>query len=206
VALEAGRPLLLLLLLLLLVVVPLGEIIPRCCWRRRARRWWWLWWRRTRWLWWRRTSAPLRTLGLRAGLLGPASSPLMLLGAGLLSPNGGGVRNKRSVGAAQPTSPLLLRHLGAAWGRGAACSPFALVQGAGGRSGGVGSSGRDAGGHADNLGASSQRIEDPDPTMGVPTADLANRDAALVEGRQRGQNHHPQPCVVAERKDALEED
>jgi hypothetical protein len=88
--LEAGRQLLLLLLLLLLLVVPLGEIIPRCYWRWRARRWWWLWWRRTRWLWWWRTGAPLRSLGLGAGLLSPANSPLTFLGAGLLGPNGGG--------------------------------------------------------------------------------------------------------------------
>jgi hypothetical protein len=64
VTLEAGRPLLLLLLLLLLLVVPLGVITPR---------WWW--WRRDR-----RTNAPLRAVGLGAGLLGPASSPLALLG------------------------------------------------------------------------------------------------------------------------------
>jgi hypothetical protein len=89
--LEAGRP----LLLLLLLVVPLGEIIPRCYWRRWAQRWWWLWWQRTQWLWWRRTDVPMRTLGLGAGLLGPTSSLLTLLGASLLGPNGGGgVRNK----------------------------------------------------------------------------------------------------------------
>jgi hypothetical protein len=102
--LEAGRPLfllllLLLLMLLLLLLVPLGQTIPKCYWQRRARRWWWLWWRRTQWLWWRRTGAPLRALGLGAELLGPARSPLTLLGAGLLGPDGGGVRNKRSVGA-----------------------------------------------------------------------------------------------------------
>jgi hypothetical protein len=98
--LEAGRPLPLMLLLLL--VVPLGEIVPRCCWRRQARWWWWLWWWRTRWLWWWRTDAPLRALGLGVGLLGLASSPLTLLGAGLLGPNGGGgvVQYKWSVDAA----------------------------------------------------------------------------------------------------------
>jgi hypothetical protein len=42
--------------------------------------------------------------------------------------------------------------------------------------------------------------------VGVPAAGLANRHAALVEGRQRSQNRHPQPCVVAERRDALGED
>jgi hypothetical protein len=73
---------------------------------------------------------PLHALGLGPGLLGPTSSPLMLLGADLLGPNGG-IQNKRSVGTAQPASPLFLRHPGAARGGGAACSPFALVQGAG---------------------------------------------------------------------------
>jgi hypothetical protein len=33
------------------------------------------------------------------------------------------------------------------------------------------------------LGASSRHIRDPDHAMGVPAAGLANRDAALVEGR-----------------------
>jgi hypothetical protein len=66
VTLEARRsPLLLLLLLwLLLLLVSLGVITPR---------WWW--WRRDR-----RTDAPLRVVGLGAGLLGPACSPLALLG------------------------------------------------------------------------------------------------------------------------------
>jgi hypothetical protein len=67
VTLEARRPpllLLLLRLLLLLLLVPLGGITPR---------WWW--WRRD----WR-TNAPLRVVGLGAGLLGPACSPLVLLG------------------------------------------------------------------------------------------------------------------------------
>jgi hypothetical protein len=78
----------LLLLLWLLLLVPLGEITPRW-WRwRRDRRWWWRRWRRIRWWWWRRTDAPLRALGLGAGLLGPASGPLTLLG---------GVRNKGRV-------------------------------------------------------------------------------------------------------------
>jgi hypothetical protein len=80
--LEVGRPLLLLLLLLLrlLLLVPLGEITPRRWWWWRDRRWWWRRWRRIRWWWWRRTNAPLRALGLGAGLLGPASGPLTLLG------------------------------------------------------------------------------------------------------------------------------
>jgi hypothetical protein len=41
---------------------------------------------------------------------------------------------------------------------------------------------------------------------GVPTAGLANRHAALVEGRQRGQDRRPQPCVVAKHRDVLGED
>jgi hypothetical protein len=93
-----------------------------------------------------------------------------------------------------------------AWGGGATCRPFALVQGAGGRGGGAGSSSGGAGSHADSLGASSRRIGDPDPTVGVPAAGLANCHAALVEGRQRGQNRRPQPCIVAERRNALAED
>jgi hypothetical protein len=83
--LEAGRLRLLLLLLLLLLsllllLVPLGEVTPRWWWRWRTRRSWWLWWWRTRWWWWQRTDVPLCALGLGAGLLGPTSSPLTLLG------------------------------------------------------------------------------------------------------------------------------
>jgi hypothetical protein len=46
-----------------------------------------------------------------------------------------GLRNERPVSATQPTSPLLLRPPGTTWGGGTACSPFALVQGAGGHYG-----------------------------------------------------------------------
>jgi hypothetical protein len=100
--LETGQPL---LLLLLLVVVPLGEIAPGRWWWQRTRWLWWLWWRRTRWLWRQRTDAPLRALGLGAGLLGPTSGPLALLGAGLLGPTRG-VRKKtiRRHGAADVAS------------------------------------------------------------------------------------------------------
>jgi hypothetical protein len=142
VTLEARSPLLLLLLLLLLLV-PLGEITPRWRWRQRDRRWWW---RRDRWWWWwrdRRTDAPLRAMGLGAHLLDPPCGPLALLGR---------LRNERPISATQPASPILLRPLGANWGRGAACSPFTLVQGAGGR-GGVGAGGRTSG-----LGTSSRCI------------------------------------------------
>jgi hypothetical protein len=80
VTIEARRsPLLLLLLLVLLGVITPG----------------WLWWRRDR-----RTDAPLRVVGLGAGLLGPTCSPLALLGE---------LRNERPVSATQPASPLLLR-------------------------------------------------------------------------------------------------
>jgi hypothetical protein len=104
VTLEARRSPLLLLLLLLLVL--LGVITPG---------WWW--WRQNR-----RTDVPLRVVGLGAGLLGPICSLLALLG---------GLQNERPVSATQPASPLLLRPPGATWGGGTACSPFALVQGAG---------------------------------------------------------------------------
>jgi hypothetical protein len=76
--------------------------------------------------------------------------------------------------------------LGATWGGGTPCSPFAFVQGAGGH-GGVG-----AGSCTGGLGTSSRCIEDLDPAKGVPAAGLANRHAAVVEGRQRGQDHRPQ--------------
>jgi hypothetical protein len=49
--------------------VPLGVITPR---------WWW-WWRD------QRTNAPLRAVGLGAGLLGPTCSPLSLLGGSKMS-------------------------------------------------------------------------------------------------------------------------
>jgi hypothetical protein len=42
--------------------------------------------------------------------------------------------------------------------------------------------------------------------VGVSAAGLANRHTALVEGWQRGQHHRSQPCVIAERRDALGED
>jgi hypothetical protein len=55
------------------------------------------------WWWWRRdrgTDAPLRVMGLGAGLFGPICSLLALLG---------GLRNERPVSVTQPASPLLLR-------------------------------------------------------------------------------------------------
>jgi hypothetical protein len=56
------------------------------------------------------------------------------------------------------------------------------------------------------MGASSQRIGDLNPAVGVPAAGLENRHAALVEGRQHGQDRRPQPWIVAERRDALGKD
>jgi hypothetical protein len=61
-------------------------------------------------------------------------------------------------------------------------------------------------GRTGRLGTSSLCIGDPDPEEGVPAAGLVNRHAALVEGRQHGQDHRPQPWVVVERRDALGED
>jgi hypothetical protein len=109
--------------------VPLGEITPRWWWRRRDRWWWWLWWWRTRWWWWRRTDVPLRALGLGAGLLGPTGSPLTLLRGGMKQ-----MTHRRGAAgvASLPSTP------GATWGRGTACSPFALVQGAGAAAGALG--------------------------------------------------------------------
>jgi hypothetical protein len=40
---------------------------------------------------------------------------------------------------------------------------------------------------------------------GVPAAGLTNRHAIVVEGRQHGQNRHPQARVIAERQDVLGE-
>jgi hypothetical protein len=133
---------------------------------------------------------PLHVVGLGAGLLGPICSPLALLG---------GLQNERPISATQPASPLLLRPPGATWGGGTACSPFALVQGARGR-GVVG-----AGSHTGGQGTSSRCIRDPDPTEGVLAAGLANRHAAIIEGRQRGQDRRPQAWVIAERRDVLGE-
>jgi hypothetical protein len=170
-ALEAGRSLLLPLLLLLLLV-PLGDITPKRWWWRQDRRWWW-----------QRTGAPLCALGLGADLLSPASSPLALLGRVRIN---GQIHDERSVRTTQPTSPLFLQPPGATRGRGVACSPFALVQGAGGRGGNSGT-------RTDGLGTPDRYTRDMDPAVGVSTAGLANHHAALVEGWQLGQDRRPQP-------------
>jgi hypothetical protein len=110
----------------------------------------------------------------------------------------GGLKNERPISATQPASPLLLRPPRATWGGGTACSLFALVQGAGGH-GGIG-----AASHTSGLGTSNWCIEDLDPA-GVPAASVANHHAAVVKGRQRGQDRRPQAWVVAERRDVLGE-
>ena len=129
--LEARRSLLLLLLLLrllrlllLLLVVSLGVITTR---------WWW--WRLDR-----RTDAPLRVVGLGTGLLGPTGSPLALLGGSKTS-DPSARHSLRRLSSSNPP--------GATWGGGTACSPFALVQGAGGH-GGIG-----VASHTGGLGTSS---------------------------------------------------
>jgi hypothetical protein len=71
-------------------------------------------------------------------------------------------------------------------GRRNCLQPLCSCPRGGGRGGGAGS-------HAGGLGASSRRIGDLDPAVGVPTAGLANRHAALVKGRQHGQDRRPQP-------------
>jgi hypothetical protein len=43
------------------------------------------------------------------------------------------------------------------------------------------------------------------PAVGVPVSGLVNRHAAVVKGRQRGQDRCPQAWVVAERRDVLGE-
>jgi hypothetical protein len=77
------------------------------------------------------------------------------------------------------------------------CSPFALVQGAKGH-GEIG-----AASHTGGLGTSNWCIGDPDPAVGVPASGLANRYAAVVKGRQRGQDCRPQAWVIVERRDVL---
>jgi hypothetical protein len=87
--------------LLLLLLVPLGVISPR---------WWW--WRRDR-----RTDAPLRAVGLGAGLFSPTCSPLTLMG---------GLQNERPISAMQPSSPLVLRPPRSYLGRRHSLQPLCL--------------------------------------------------------------------------------
>jgi hypothetical protein len=111
----------------------------------------------------------------------------------------GGVRNKRPIGATQPASPLLLRPPGTTCGGGAACSPFALVQGAGGHCRTI-TRGRTGG-----LGTPSRYTRDLDPVEGVPTVGLTNRHTAVVEGRSRGQDRRSQPWIIIECRGVLGE-
>jgi hypothetical protein len=125
--------------------------------------------------------APLHALSLGAGLLGPASSPLTLLGAGLLGPDGGSETNDPLA----RRSRRLLSSSDIPAPPGAEellAAPLPLSKGRGATAG------------------------DLDPAMGVLAAGLVNRDTALVEGRQCGQIHRPQPCIVVECRDALRED
>jgi hypothetical protein len=170
--LQAGRlPLLLLLLLLwlLLLLVPLGEITPR---------WWW---------WWRRTDAPLRALGLGAGLLGPTNSPLTLLG-GSETNDPSARRSRHRLSSSDPPMPpgaedMLAGPLPLSMELGATVGPALGAP----------------------LETPSRYTRDLDPAEGVPTASLTNRHAALIEGRQRGQHRRSQPWIITERRDVLGE-
>jgi hypothetical protein len=103
---------------------------------------------------------PLRALGLGAGLLGPTSSPLTLLGADLLGPNGGGgggpkqtIRRRDAAGVASlPPTPQC--HL---W-RKSCLQPLCPYPRGGSRGRGAGSSGGGAGSRAGRLGASGRRV------------------------------------------------
>jgi hypothetical protein len=184
VALEAGSPLLLLLLLL----APLGEITPKQWWQ--DQRWWWRWWRRIRWWRWRRTGAPLCALGLGASLLGPANCPLTLLGRVRIN---GWICDKRPICTTQPALPLFLRFPSATRAEELPAAPLPLSKG-------LGAAGELWNPHR-GLGTSCQYTADLDPTVGVSAVGLADRHAALVEGRQPGQGRCPQPRVVAEWRD-----
>jgi hypothetical protein len=126
---------------------------------------------------------PLRALGLGAGLLGPTSSPLTLLGADLLGPD-------------TPVPPVAEELLAA---------PLPLSKGREPRQR-RGKLWRGRWEPRRQTGGLRPARQNLDPTVGVPAAGLANRHAALVVGRQHGQNSRHQPCVVAERRDALGED
>jgi hypothetical protein len=133
---------------------------------------------------------PRRAVGLGASLLGPACSPLTLLGGSVTS-DPSARRSLHRLSSSDPGSYL---------GRRRRLHPLCPCPRGWGH-GGVGA-GRRTGG----WGTSSRCIEDPDPAVGVLAAGLVNRHAALVKGRQRGQDCRPQPWVVAERMDVLGED
>jgi hypothetical protein len=69
---------------------------------------------------------PLRALGLGAGLLGPTSCPLALLGEVRIK---GRIRDGRPVGATQSVPPLSLRPPGTTLGGRTAHSPLPLSEG-----------------------------------------------------------------------------
>jgi hypothetical protein len=104
------RLLLLRLLLLLLLLVPLGAITPR---------WWW--WRRCQ-----RIDAPLRAVDLGARLIGPACSPLALLGGSVTS-DSSERRSMRRLSSSDPPEPPGVEALLAA--------PFPLSKGLGATTG-----------------------------------------------------------------------
>jgi hypothetical protein len=103
------------------------------------------------------------------------------------------VTRQRDVACVASPPPTPQSYLGG----GTACSPFALIQGARGH-GGIG-----AASHTGGLGTSNWCIGDLDPVVGVPASSLANRHAAVVKGRQRGQDRRPQARVIAEHRDVL---
>jgi hypothetical protein len=139
---------------------------------------------------------PLRTLGLGVGLLGPASYPLALLGEVRIK---GRIRDERPVSTAQSVPPLSLQPPGTTRSGRTTHSPLTLVRGAEGQRG---NSGAGIGGSR----TPSRYTRDLNPTVGVPAAGLANRHAALVEGRQPIQDRCPQPLVVTEWRNALGRD
>ena len=135
----------------------------------------------------------MRALGLGADLHGPASRPLTLLGR---SESRGGSETK-DPSARRNRCRLSPSDLPVAPGEEelpAAPLPLSEELGATG-----GSSGARIGG----LGTSGRYTENMDPPVGVPVAGLADRHAALIEGRQPGQHRRPQPWIIAERRNAL---
>jgi hypothetical protein len=157
---EARQSPLLLLLLRLLLLLLLLLLVPLGV---ITPRWWW--WRRDR-----RTDVPLRGVGLGAGLLGPTCSPLALLGGSETSDPSG---DAACVASPPPTPRSYL-------GRGHRLQPLCPCP----RGWGHGRIG--AASHTGGLGTSSWCIGDSDPAVGVTAASLANRHAAIVEGRQCG--------------------
>jgi hypothetical protein len=169
VTLEVRSPLLLLLLLLLLV--PLGEITPRWWWWQRDRWWWWRW---DRWWWWRRdrrTDAPLCAVGLGAGLLGPTSSPLALLGGSETSDPSARCSLRR-LSSSDPPEPPRAEALLAA--------PLPLSKGLGATAGALGAT---LAGWGPRAGASEIRIPQwgPRPLIWRTATPLASRVGSVAK-------------------------